>query len=203
MTDRSTFKHHVNAVLLDDKRTTEQLIAQLKTLTPAKFVQVPRKYLERLTPEQYAEVGAHVASVVAEAPKRKSAPPTAEPIATKRRWSMPNLQINGRSALATVAAIFLSITFVLTGPAAMDQLLNHDGLTRSIYASDWSRCNRLTETSDGCVYRPSQDLNWDYVAYRLGIEKQALLNLNPSLPATHAPAGQTIVVWRYVGNLEN
>ena len=196
MADRHEFNAAVERVARERKEEMGQFIARLKKLTPDEFLRLPRKDLERLTMSQYADVAAAIS------PGLDVRPPPRElilPPAPNRRkpWS-----IRKRSAAAVTASVLLAAGIAFGGPTALAVSERAD-LVRPIYIGNWPQCTRLSETVDGCLYMPTQDLNWDYVAQMLGMSRADLLALNHHLPSTHAPAREKLIVWRRIGRLEN
>lgn len=195
MSDRVNFKKSVKSIAADGREETGKFIARLKALTPEEFLRLPRHDLERLTLAQYADVAAAILPGLDLRPARDK--PDAPPKSERRNWSLGQLSI-----AAVAASVVVAFGVVLAEPI-VGSFGGTAELVRPYYIGNWPRCIRLTESVDGCVYVSHQDLNWDYVAYRLKIDVAELRNLNNHLPSTYAPAHEKIIVWRGVGRLEN
>jgi hypothetical protein len=65
-----------------------------------------------------------------------------------------------------------------------------------MYVADWPSCRRLNTHQDRCLYQTQNDLNWDYVAMRLGQETSLLRQINRELTGAFIPAQTRIIVFR-------
>jgi len=200
---RSTFQNNMNQVKADSKKASEDLVKRLKKLTPEEFLRLPPRMLNRLKLDQYRDI---VASI---APEVQLSVPKSEGTAsqTKRRLTL-QAWWGERSATAQslITTIILSLLFgsvgVLIVPAAKWGLSRVE-VVRSATTANWPVCKRLSIYTDGCVYYPTQDLNWEWIAQKLNIPIESLQRTNRHLPTKFVPTNAQLAVWRYRGRLEN
>lgn len=195
MVDRRNFKKSVARLKREQKEEVGQFIARLKSLSAEDFLRLPRYEIERLSPAQYAEIAQSIlpnVSLGTSEPKQHIKP------AVRPR----KITAGRRSTMAVIGSVLAGLIVAFAGPTIVERVQNYD-LVRPASAHSWPICSRLTANTDGCVYIPKQNLNWDYVAQSLHIDRAFLLTLNPHLPVASAPAGRKIIVWRGTGRLEN
>lgn len=195
MVDRRNFKKSVARLKREQKEEMSQFIARLQSLSAEEFLRLPRRDIERLSPAQYAEIAKSIVpgvNVDASEPKQHIKP------AVRPR----KITVGRRSAKAVIYSAIAGLVIAFGGPTLVERVQNYD-LVRPASAESWPICRRLTANADGCLYMPQQNLNWDYVAKSLHIDRAFLLTLNRHLPVASAPAGRKIIVWRGAGRLEN
>jgi hypothetical protein len=195
MADLESYKTSVAAIARDSKDETGAFIARLKTLSAEEFLRLPRRDVERLSIAQYIDVARAIAPNI---------PPLitvreAEPELRKRSFNWTPGRLH---AAVIVVSIGLGLAWSMTG-SMLTGLVFDEALIRSRTVLDWPACRRLTADVDGCVYRPAQDLSWDYVAAMLEMDRDTLHRNNAHLTEDVVPRASQLVVWRYHGLLEN
>lgn len=200
---RTTFREDVARIKIDATKASEDLVRRLKKLTPEELLRQPPRVFNQLKPDQYRDVVATIAPQV-----RLPASDTNEVSEKKRRsfalktW-WPERSTSAQSMIATVV---VSIIFSATGviaPLAAKWTLSRTEVVRPTVTANWPVCKRLSEYTDGCVYYPTQNLNWDWVAQKLNVPPEILRRTNRHLPWQWIPANAQLVVWRERGRLEN
>ena len=176
----------------------QDVVAKLKALSPQKFARVPRKVLDGLTVEQYAEVIAHVSpddespeiEVKASKPRRNL---------LKGAWqTIPHWL---RAVFIGVTAGFAVLTAVINSLSVLDWYRFQTPPVRSPVTDDWPPCVRLNQWVDGCAYRPTEEMTWAQLSKHLGLPITYLQTLNRHLPIKTIPAGSRIIVWRERGDV--
>lgn len=76
-------------------------------------------------------------------------------------------------------------------------------IVRPASTATWPSCSRLSRYTDGCVYTPTQDLNWEWVARQLDIPVEVLKRTNRHQPPQFIVGRAPLIVWRERGRLEN
>jgi len=195
MAERQNFKKSVARLKREQKEEMGQFIAYLKSMSPEEFLRLPRRDIERLSPAQYAEIAQSIVPNVTlgTSEQKQHIKPTARP---------RKITAGRRSTMAVIGSVLAGLIVAFAGPTIVERVQNYD-LVRPASAESWPICRRLTAKTDGCVYIPKQNLNWDYVAQSLHIDRAFLLTLNRHLPVASAPAERKIIVWRGAGRLEN
>lgn len=196
----SIFRRNVTIVLAEHRRASASLLNQLKQLTPQELLRRGPDVWSKLSINQYREIVAVVAPLV-EIPAMLEDKVELGPRVKKwRRWwrgCSPLVQSSCLTALVTTIVMVAAIA----GWPALSWSLAPFTLVRSTDASRWPACERLVWTTDGCVYIPTINLNWDWIAWHLHMSTAELLQINTNLPADYAPTGSQVVVWRYRGRL--
>jgi hypothetical protein len=194
MSDQKIFKAAVQTVKQQSKQETGALIARLKSLSAEEFLRLPPKIVERLSLAQYVDIARTIAP---DTPPPKVSPAAPESERHSFIWTPKRIY-----CLAIGLSMTVSIALALIAPEAK-RAFSPQSLARSIYAEDWSDCSRLTPQTDGCVYRPTQDLSWEYVAATLQMNIETLRFNNAHLTDTFVPRGARLTVWRNRGTLEH
>ena len=196
---RALFRQNITKVSTDAKRASNGLVERLKQLTPQEFLRQPPNVFAHLTDKQYREIVAKIAPNT----KLPAPPVIEEPVEEKRSlldwW-------REQSAFAQSFLVTLFVTIIITLAAALEPLamkwtLTRAEIVRPISTATWPVCQRLSGYTDGCVYFPSQDLNWDWVAERLDLPVETLREPNRHLSPQFIPRGAQLVIWRYRGHL--
>lgn len=197
---RKWFRQNVARVKADADRASKELVERLKRMTPAEFLRQPSRTFASLTMTQYREVvGAIEPHTVLPAPPAAEEIPAAA--RTWRDWWRERSVLT--KSVATTIAITLTIVMAAIGsPLALKWISTRTEIVRPVSTATWPICARLSTYTDGCVYRPAQDLDWAWVAQQLGMSPQELYTANQHLPTQYIPANSTLVVWRHRGRLE-
>jgi hypothetical protein len=169
-------------------------------MSPAELLTQPWIVFDQLTSAQYRDVVRTVA------PDVKLDEPTIETPAKEKKTLLEwwrERSISMRSSIPTVAVtVVLAVGGILV-PWAPKWTLSQIEAVRPVSTSKWPECRRLGSYTDGCIYTPTQDLNWDWVAWKLQMPKEILLRANPHLPPLFIVRRAPLVVWRERGRLEN
>lgn len=204
MSDRRTaFRGDVARIKKDANAASGDLVRRLKKLTPEELLRQSPWIFDRLTLDQYRDIVAAIAPQVdlpaADAEEAADAKMQRHSLTTWWRE---------RSVLAKsmIATIIVSAVFSVTGivvPFAYKWRLSRMEVVRQTTPADWPMCRRLSPTTDGCVYRAAQNLNWDGVAQKLDLPAEILRRNNRHLPPEWIPANTQLVIWRERGRLED
>lgn len=195
MPELEEFKNSVAAIAQDAKEETGAFIARLKSLSAEEFVRLSRRDVERLSLAQFIDVARAIAPDIPPIAVTQAADP--DPNKPFFNWTPRRLY-----AMAISASIALGCVGFLAAPMLTEAMFDAP-LVRSKTLFDWPACRRLTAEVDGCVYRPTQDLSWDYVAAMLEMDRDILRRNNAHLPDNMVPRASQLVVWRYHGHLED
>lgn len=197
---RKWFRENVARVSADSDRASRQLMERLKRMTPADFLRLPAETFASLTEAQYEEVVA-VISPDTQLPK----PPAAEEIPpearTWREWWRERSTLTRVLTLTVMTTLIIVMTGI-TAPLAWKWLISRLEIVRPLSTATWPVCKRLSPYTDGCLYYPTQSLNWAWVAQQLGMSVDDLYAANRHLPTQYIPANSTLVIWRHRGRLE-
>ncbi|MDI4232487.1 hypothetical protein OZ411_06625 [Bradyrhizobium sp. Arg237L] len=196
----SIFRRNVANVMADHRKASAALLDRLKQLTPQELLRRGPDVWSKLTVDQYREVVAAIAPQV-KIPAVREGKVEPHPVANRLRrwWRGRSCLVQSSFLTALVTAIVM--VAVIAGFPVLSWSLVPFTLVRSANASNWPLCERLAWTADGCVYIPTIDLNWDWIAWHLQMPTVQLLRINTHLPAGYAPAGSQVVVWRSRGRL--
>lgn len=195
------FRKNVDTVIADDRKASDAMVLRLKKLTPAEFLCQGPGTWSRLSMSQYHDIVATIA------PGLRLPAPNADPAQDATVFDTIHAWWRARSTLArsfyltTIMTIMIVTATITTWPAIVWTLVPYT-LVRDIDAAYWPSCDKLAWSVDGCLYNPTQDLNWDWIAYHAAMPVEELLRSNNRLPATHAPAGSNVIVWRSRGRLK-
>lgn len=201
MADRlALFRSNVRTVAADHRRASTALMNQLKHMTPQELLRLGPDVWSKLSIDQYREVVAAVAPHVKIPAAREEKVESDPKVNRVRRWWRARSPL-AQSSCLTVLLTAIVMVATITGWPALSWSLAPFTLVRSANASNWPACERLVWTTDGCVYIPAIDLNWDWIAWHLHMPTTQLLRINRHLPADYAPAGSQVVVWRSRGRL--
>jgi hypothetical protein len=192
---RIIFKRDVAVAVEDYRRASEALVAQLKTLTPEEFLRQPLPIFNRLTLEQYQKI------VETIAPEMKIAAPDRQSFASAGRAE--RLRDFWRTRTATARSLYvtsvIAVVIALALPLLAPVLSWHLApllMERSVNPTDWPACSRLAPDVDGCVYTPTQPLDWNWIAHHAALDLTQLRRTNQHLKTDFVPAGAEVTIWR-------
>lgn len=197
---RAWFRKNVTHVKDDADKASAQLVQRLKQMTPAEFLRLPANTFASLTAAQYRDIVATIAPDT----NLQIPPPVEEPPADMRTWRdwwrerSTLLQVS----FVTVLVTMLAVATAIATPWAWKWAVSHMEIVRPVSTATWPVCARLSPSTDGCVYHPTQNLAWGRVAQQLAMSPQDLYAANQHLPPQYIPANSTLVVWRHRGRLE-
>ena len=196
---RAIFHKDVAKVKRDAANDTRQLMSRLKQLTPAQFVRLPAKTLARLTAAQYREVVGIIAPEIGLPVPSPPPDPGHEAPSWRERWRLlpSSAQITVITSVLTTAIVMVAVA----SPQVLRWTLTHIEIVRPGERGSWPRCARLSPYTDGCLYFPIYDMDWDALAEQLHIPRQQLYDDNKHLPPQFIPARAPIVIWRHRGRL--
>jgi hypothetical protein len=198
---RAWFRKNVTHVKEDADKSSVQLVQRLKQMTPAEFLRLPPNTFASLTAAQYRDIVATIAPDT----KLPEPPPLEELPADIRTWGD---WWRERSTLIQLSIVTMAITVIAVGiaiavPTAWKWTVSRMEIVRPVSTATWPVCARLSAYTDGCVYYPTQNLTWAWVAQQLAIPPQELYEANQHLPPQYIPVNSMLVVWRHRGRLEN
>lgn len=199
---RTAFRQNVARIKADATKASDDLVQRLKKLTPAEFLRQPPQIFNQIKLNQYRDIVATIA------PEVRLPVPDTEVSATKARRFALKTWWRERSALtqSIIVTVIVSMIFSTAGviaPLAAKWTLSRTEVVRPSTTTNWPVCKRLSEYTDGCLYYPTQDLNWDWAAWKLNMPLETLRRTNRHLPGQWIPANAQLVVWRERGRLEN
>lgn len=201
MTDaRTQFRHHVAKVKTDGRAASADLVRRLKQMSAEEFLKQPWTTFNRLTWAQYREI----VSVIA--PDVKLPEPTIEEPEDERQRPIDwwrERSVGFRSLIWTALLTVMVTTLGTLTPWAYKAALSRMDLVRPANWQTWPACSRLSAYTDGCIYTPAQDLNWDWVALELDMPVETLRRANPHLPLNFIIRRARLVIWRGRGRLED
>ncbi|WP_028133747.1 hypothetical protein [Bradyrhizobium japonicum] len=196
---RAIFHKDMAKVKRDAANESRQLMNRLKQMTPAQFLRLPAKTLARLTAAQHREVVGTIApEITLSAP-----PPLPEPkratLSWRERWQLlpSSAQMTAITSVLTTVIVIVAVA----SPQVLRWTLTHIEIVRPGERGSWPRCARLSRYTDGCLYSPTYDMDWDALAEQLHIPRPQLYDDNKHLPPQFIPARAPIVVWRHRGRL--
>ena len=194
-------QHHQNRdrALLERTETIEEFMARCRKMTPQQFAQLPQGLLQRLTPDQRADIAASLVSATDDPAE----------LGTDAERTRPGLPPSSRESrpiwLRMIAASFgwgTALSLMVIGFFVLPPLLHRGGqIERPLESTHWPRCQRLTPKADGCVYRVSRAISWSDAASLLNMQETYLRTINHAPDSISLTAGQPIVVWRGHGRL--
>jgi hypothetical protein len=197
---RALFRRNVTKVAADARQASADLVRRLKRMPPGEFLKQPASVFDHLTPAQYREiVGAIAPGVKLVQPAIEN--PAAEKPTLLEWWR--ERSVGMRSFLLTASFTVLFATLGALAPSAFKWTLSQTDIVRSRATDTWPACSRLSPTTDGCIYTPTQDLNWDGVAQQLNMPVETLRKANRHLPPQFIVRRAPLIVWRERGRLEN
>lgn len=196
---RALFRKDVTKVKRDATSESRQLMNRLKQMTPAQFVRLPAKTLARLTAAQYREVVGTIAPEIRLPAPSPPAKPERETLGWRERWRLlpSSAQMTAVTSVLTTAIVMMAIA----SPQVWRWTLTHIEIVRPGERGNWPRCTRLSPYTDGCLYFPTHDMDWNAVAAQLRMPRQQLYDDNKHLPPQFIPARAPIVIWRHRGRL--
>ncbi|MBC9880005.1 hypothetical protein G8O24_21970 [Bradyrhizobium sp. INPA01-394B] len=196
---RALFRKDVTKVKRDATSESRQLMNRLKQMTPAQFVRLPAKTLARLTAAQYREVVGTIAPEIRLPAPSPPAKPERETLGWRERWRLlpSSAQMTAVTSVLTTAIVMMAIA----SPQVWRWTLTHIEIVRPGERGNWPRCTRLSPYTDGCLYFPTHDMDWNAVAAQLRMPRQQLYDDNKHLPPQFIPARAPIAVWRHRGRL--
>jgi hypothetical protein len=191
----------VETVVEDGRTATQALVDRLKRMTPGNLLRQGPEVWSRLTMSQYYDIVATISPDLNLRPPREPAAETATASEKILGWW------RGRSTLArsfylTMIMTGVVVTATIAGWPRIVWTMAPYTLVRSDEITYWPFCGRLEWNTDGCVYIPTQAVNWDWIAFHLALSVEELLRTNTHLPTTHVPAGSQVIVWRGRGQLQ-
>jgi len=191
-------QHHRNRdrALLERTETIEEFMARCRKMTPQQFAQLPQKLLQRLTPDQRANIAVSLVSPAGD---------PVDPGADAERTMPPTSRKPRPIWLQMVITSFgwgTALSLIVIGFFVLSPLLHRGGqIERPHESTHWPRCERLTPKADGCVYRVSRAISWRDAASLLNMQEPYLRTINRAPDSLSLTAGQPIVVWRGHGRL--
>lgn len=191
-------QHHRNRdrALLERTETIEEFMVRCREMTPRQFAQLPQNLLQRLTPDQRANIAASLVSAASD---------PAKPGANAERTMPPTSRKLRPIWLRMIVTSFgwgTALSLMVIGFFVAPPLLNRAGqIERPFESTHWPRCQRLTPKADGCVYRVSRAISWSDAANLLNMQETYLRTINHAPDSISLNAGQPIVVWRGHGRL--
>ncbi|MCK1597954.1 hypothetical protein [Bradyrhizobium sp. 164] len=182
------------------QQSAEQLarMDRLKAMTPEQLVRLPRPELQGLTDRQYAEIVRYVA------PEHRLPEPQAVSVGKPTSWTGLRwiaIPTAARAAMLGVLTGLLVLFVSLAVGPALDWWHYRTPPVRSVQASTWPPCQRLSGWVDGCTYVPMRDMAWDRAASLLEMPEAELRQANQHIGPAYIPAQTTLVVWRHRGQL--
>jgi hypothetical protein len=202
MADRRTqFREDVANVKRDANNHTKQLVQRLKQLTPAEFLRLPAKTFGFLTAAQYRDIVA----TIAPGTKVPVPPPAEDVVAETATWRDLWRARSALTQMVIVTAIVTAIFTIMTigTPWAWKSIASRTEIVRPRSTATWPRCVRLSRYTDGCVYFPTHDLQWEAVAEQLQMLLQELHDANKHLPQQFIAARAPLAIWRHRNNFKD
>jgi hypothetical protein len=196
---RAIFHKDVAKVKRDATNDTRQLMSRLKQMTPAEFVRLPAKTLGRLTAAQYREVVGMIAPEIGLPAPSPPLKPERETLGWRERCRL--LPSSAQMTVITSVLTTVVVMVAVASPQVWRWTLAHIEIVRHQDRGAWPRCARLSPYTDGCLYFPTHDMDWDALAEQLHISRQQLYDDNKHLPPQFIPAKAPIVIWRHRGRL--
>lgn len=199
MNEVKQHRQNRDRALLERTETIEEFMARCRKMTPRQFAQLPQKLLQRLTPDQRANIAASLVSATSDPAKS----------GTDKDRTMPRQPSSSREPrpiwLRMIATSFgwgTALSLMVIGFFVLSPLLHRGGqIERPFESTHWPRCQRLTPKADGCVYRVSRAISWSDAASLLNMQETYLRTINHAPDSISLTAGQPIVVWRGHGRL--
>lgn len=194
---RRMFRRNVQQVQADATRAATRLVNRLKGMTPQEFLRQPPSLFAKLTAAQYREIVTTIAPDV-----RLPAEPVIEEPRVEKRAMLDWWRERSAFARSFLEMLVVTVVCTLGGvltPWAVGEIVSRGQLVRAITTENWPICQRLSRYTDGCVYFPSQDLDWAWVAEELGMPVGAVQRSNRHLPTQYIPRGAQLIVWRHRG----
>lgn len=197
---RTQFQRNVSKVKADARAASGALVHRLKRMSAEEFLRQPRSTFNRLTLAQYREIvsviapGMKLPETTSKAPEKK-----------KRRlidwWHERSVGFRSFVSMAVVT-VMLATLGTLTA-SAYKIMLSRIDVVRPANWQTWPACSRLSAHTDGCIYRPTQDLTWEWVAWQLDLPVETLRRNNPHQPLQFIIRRAPLAIWRGRGRLED
>lgn len=197
---RTLFRRNVAKVKADARKASAELVQRLKDMSPTEFLRQPPSVFNRLTLAQYREI-VRVIDPNVKLPNPKIEFPIGENRSLRDWWREQSVRARSAALMAILTVVF-AVVGVLT-PWIWRLRLSQMDVVRPISTLTWPTCSRLSAYTDGCVYTPTQDLDWDQVARQLDMPVEILRRNNRHLPPQFIVRGAPLVIWRERGRLEN
>lgn len=197
---RALFQRNVTKVAADARQASADLVRRLKRMSSAEFLKQPASTFDHLTSAQYREIVGVIAPGVKLVQPAIENPAEEKP--TLLEW-WRELSVGMRSFVLTAGFTLLFATLGTLAPSAFKWALSQTDIVRPRMPDTWPACSRLSPTTDGCIYTPTQDLNWDWVAQQLNMPVETLHRQNQHLPPQFIVRRAPVIVWRERGRLEN
>lgn len=184
--------------IAEEARLARELyVARCKRMTAEAFLHEPQDRLRKLTPAEYGDIIRAIARKSGQLAKPDLPPAAAiAPSKPQRRlryfWrKLPPVR------KAMVIGILTAFILIPLFPVleALD-LIGKPARVITMHVADWPSCRRLDTHQDRCRYKTQNELDWDYVAMRLGQETSLLRRINRDLTGTFIPAQSRIIVFR-------
>lgn len=202
--ERKDLHKAIEAALLDADSARQQLAEELLSVdfdtfskTPAStFLQLGQKELIELLRARFTAAVPILNAVRSEQPQERT--PSEHgfrgPGPRQRAWLDIDPAIRG--SLRGIAFGMAAAVMVLLLQTVSK--LKPDAEAMPIESSRWPRCQRLSSSTDACVYWVRRGLSWHDASSYLLISESTLRRYNPQLAhhPQHLTAGVPLVVWR-------
>lgn len=197
---RRDFQRNVAKIKADGRVASVNLVRRLKGMSAKELLNQPWTVLDQLSLEQYREVvGAIAPDVKLQVPKIEKL--QSEELTWSEWWCEQSA--NRRSFVyVTLVTLVVSLLGILA-PWAYKATLSRIPIRRPASTLTWPACHRLSAYTDGCIYTPTQDLNWARVAGQLDMPVETLRRINQQEPTPFILRGVPLAIWRERGQLEN
>lgn len=194
------FRKNVDTVVEDDRKATDTLVQQLKRSTPQNLLRRGPEVWSHLTMSQYRDIVETIAPDVHLPIVNEERPEAVSMLEKIGDWWRERSTLTRSFYLTTIMTVTIVTGSIAIWPMIVLPMA-FDPLVRDINVGYWPPCGRLAGDTDGCVYIPTQDLNWEWIANHVAIPVEKLLKTNYHLPAAYAPRGSKVTIWRSRGQL--
>jgi hypothetical protein len=189
------FRKNVETVVEDHREATAALVRRLKQLTPQDFLRRGPDVWSQLSMSQYRDVVETIAPQIHLPGMHEETMEPALMLETISRWWRARSTLVQSIYLTTIMTVVVVTIAIAAWPTIAWTLAPYT-LVRNVDPRSWPPCSRLARNVDGCVYVPTQDLNWEWIAYHLAMPVEDLLRTNNHLPVAFAPARSKVTIWR-------
>jgi hypothetical protein len=194
------FRRNVKVVVEDHRDASAALIRRLKHLTPEEFLRCGPEVWSQISMSQYRTVVETIAPEIhLPAVHEEKAAPVSMLETIGRWWHARSTWVQSVYLTITMTVILMPVV-IAAWPTIVWTMAPYT-LVRPADPLTWPPCGRLAWNTDGCVYIPTQDLYWEWIAYHLAIPVKDLLKINSQLPVAFAPTGSQVIIWRSRGQL--